>query len=184
MEEEGKVVLLIDGAAGLGAMGVKCFQNAEQVVDFYHAMEHGAKVLDALIGKGDPEFRGRLRKWNKDLLKDPVDGLIQKTRKEAKGTSNEGKVEEELGYIVSNVPRRQYGTSRAAGYFIGPGVVAAGCKTVLGGRCKQSGMRCSVPGAENIIALRCIHGSRRLGDLWKHRLDSHASRNDSLHLAA
>ncbi len=184
MGEAGKVVLLIDGAAGLGAMGVKCFQDAVQVVDFYHAMEHGAKVLDALIGKGNPEFRGRLRKWAKDLLKDRVEGLIQKTRKEAKGTSNEAKVEEELGYFVSNVPRMQYGTFRAAGYFIGSGVVEAGCKTVIGGRCKQSGMRWSVTGAENIIALRCIHGSRRLGDFWKHRLDTHASRNDSLHLAA
>jgi hypothetical protein len=45
-------------------------------------------------------------------------------------------------------------------------------------------MRWSKPGAENILALRCIHSSRRLEEFWKHRLDSHASRNDSLHLAA
>jgi hypothetical protein len=78
----------------------------------------------------------------------------------------------------------QYGTFRAAGYFIGSGVIEAGCKTVIGGRCKQSGMRWSKPGAENILALRCIHSSRRLEEFWKHRLDTHASRNDSLHLAA
>ncbi len=55
---------------------------------------------------------------------------------------------------------------------------------VIGGRCKQSGMRWSKLGAENILALRCIHSSRRLEEFWKHRLDTHASRNDSLHLAA
>jgi hypothetical protein len=32
-------------------------------------------------------------------------------------------------------------TLRAAGYFIGSGVVEAGCKTVVGQHLKQSGMR-------------------------------------------
>jgi len=83
-----------------------------------------------------------------------------------------------------NILRMQYGTFRAAGYFIGSGVVEAGCKAVIGGRCKQSSMRWSKPGAENILALRCIHSSRCLEEFWQHRLDTHASRNDSLHLAA
>ena len=78
----------------------------------------------------------------------------------------------------------QYGTFRAAGYFIGSGVVEAGCKTVIGGRCKQSGMFWSESGAENILALRCINYSRRLDDFWKDRLNAHAARNDCLPLAA
>ncbi|MHB1309706.1 MAG: ISKra4 family transposase [Limisphaerales bacterium] len=184
MGDAGKVVLLIDGAAGLEAMGGKCFKDAVQIVDFFHALEHGGAVLEALIGRDHPEYQGRLRKWARRLLKDQVEGLIQQARREAKGTPAEATVEERLGYFVRNVPRMQYGTFRAAGYFIGSGVVEAGCKTVIGGRCKQSGMRWSKPGAENILALRCIHSSRRLGEFWKHRLDTHASRNDSLHLAA
>ena len=184
MGDAGKVVLLIDGAAGLEAMGGKCFKDAVQIVDFFHALEHGGAVLEALIGRDHPEYQGRLRKWARRLLKDQVEGLIQQARREAKGTPAEATVEERLGYFVRNVQRMQYGTFRAAGYFIGSGVVEAGCKTVIGGRCKQSGMRWSKPGAENILALRCIHSSRRLGEFWKHRLDTHASRNDSLHLAA
>ena len=73
---------------------------------------------------------------------------------------------------------------RKKGYFIGSGVVEAGCKTVIGARCKQSGMRWSISGAENILALRCIHSSRRNDEFWKHRLNQHVSRNDSLALAA
>jgi urease accessory protein UreF len=42
----------------------------------------------------------------------------------------------------------------------------------------------SETGAENILALRCIHSSHRLEDFWKHRLNHHASRNDTLTLAA
>jgi hypothetical protein len=40
------------------------------------------------------------------------------------------------------------------------------------------------PEAENILALRCIHTSRRLGEFWKVRLNARAARNDSLALAA
>ena len=78
----------------------------------------------------------------------------------------------------------QYGSFRAAGYFIGSGVVEAGCKTVIGARCKQSGMFWSLPGAENVLALRCISSSRRLDEFWKHRLNQHAKRNDTLSLSA
>ena len=78
----------------------------------------------------------------------------------------------------------QYGTFRTAGYFIGSGVVEAGCKTVIGSCCKQSGMFGSESGAENILALRCIHSSRRLDEFWKHRLNTNAARNDCLPLAA
>jgi hypothetical protein len=93
-------------------------------------------------------------------------------------------VEEELGYFERNIQRMQYGSFRAADYFIGSGVVEAGCKTVIGARCKQSGMFWSIPGAENVLALRCIHSSWRLDPFWKHRINQHAKRNDTLSLSA
>jgi hypothetical protein len=63
-------------------------------------------------------------------------------------------------------------------------VIEAGCKTVIGSRCKQSGMFWSEPGAQNILALRCIHASRRVDQFWKARLNDHAAHNDPLPLAA
>ena len=93
-------------------------------------------------------------------------------------------MEQALGYFVRNVSRMQHGMFRAAGWFIGSGVVEAGCKTVIGGRCKQSGMFWSKSGAENILAPRCLHSSRRLEDFWKYRLNQHAARNGPLPLAA
>jgi len=185
MATAGKVVLLIDGATGLENMGKNYFKDAIQIVDFYHAMEHAGEVLQALLGsKNHPEYEKRRRRWAKQLLKDKVQSLINQTRKECPGQSQAEAVEEALGYFVGNVSRMQYGTFRAAGYFIGSGVVEAGCKTVIGGRCTQSGMFWSQSGAENILALRCINYSRRLEDFWKDRLNAHASRNDCLPLAA
>jgi hypothetical protein len=184
MGEAGKVVLLIDGAAGLENMGRQHFKDSVQIVDFYHAMEHVGKVLEALIGKSHPDYKKRQRYWAKRLLKDKVEALIKETRQECAGQSQEPAVEEALGYFVRNIGRMQYGTFRQAGYFIGSGVVEAGCKTVIGGRCKQSGMFWSKSGAENILALRCIHSSRRLDEFWKYRLNTQAARNDSLPFAA
>ena len=184
MGSAGKVVLLIDGAAGLENMGRLCFKDSVQIVDFYHAMEHASPVLEAWLGKSHPDYPKRLRRWAKRLLKDKVEGLIQETRQQCAGTPQEAAVEQALGYFVRNVNRMQYGTFRAAGWFIGSGVVEAGCKTVIGGRCKQSGMFWSKSGAENILALRCLHSSRRLEDFWKYRLHQHAARNDSLQIAA
>lgn len=179
-----QVVLLVDGARGLEHMGQLNFKDSVQIVDFYHAMEHAGKVLVALHGPNHPEHKKRLRQWAKKLLKDKVEGLIEDARQESAGQPNAEAVEEALHYFVTNVSRMQYGTFRKAGYFIGSGVVEAGCKTVIGARCKQSGMFWSEPGAENILALRCIHSSRRLDAFWQYRLHAMAARQDGLALAA
>ena len=180
-----QVVLLIDGATGLANMGRLCFPTAIQIVDFYHALEHAGQLLEALLGSKDhPDYKVRLGHWARQLLADKVKNLIARARQECLGKSQAESVEKELGYFVNNVARMQYGTFRRQGFFIGSGVVEAGCKTVIGSRCKQSGMFWGEAGAENILALRCIHASRRLDEFWKDRLNHHASRNDLLPLAA
>jgi hypothetical protein len=184
MAGAGQVVLLIDGAPGLEHLGRHNFKDCVQIVDFYHALEHAGHVLAALIGKEHPEYKAQLRRWAKRLLKDKVQQLIEQTRKQCAGKPQAEAVEEQLGYFVRNLPRMQYGTFRTKGYFIGSGVVEAGCKTVIGGRCKQSGMFWSESGAENILALRCIHSSHRLEEFWKQRLDQRVAQNDALPLAA
>jgi hypothetical protein len=166
-------------------MGRLCFPTALQIVDFYHAMEHARKVLAALLGsKEHPDFKKRLGRWARHLLRDKVEQLIAAARKECAGAARAEAVEKELGYFVRNVKRMQYGTFRSRGFFIGSGVIEAGCKTIIGARCKQSGMFWGVLGAENILAFRCISASRRLDDFWKVRLNAHAARNDCLALAA
>jgi hypothetical protein len=184
MGSAGKVVVLIDGAHGLENMGKDCFKDSVQIVDFYHAMEHAGRVLETQWGKNHPEHKTRQRRWAKRMLKDKVQSLIKETRHACVDLPQAQAVEEELGYFERNIRRMQYGSFRAAGYFIGSGVVEAGCKTVIGARCKQSGMFWSLPGAENVLALRCIHSSRRLDQFWKHRHNQHAKLNDPLSLSA
>jgi hypothetical protein len=185
MGQAQQVVLLIDGAIGLENMGHLNFQDAIQIVDFYHGAEHAAKVVEALLGsKEHPEYKPRRSRWVRRLLGNGVENLIKETRQECARKPQAEAVEEELGYFINNLERMKYRTFRRQGFFIGSGVIEAGCKTVIGSRCKQSGMFWGEAGAENILALRCIHSSRRLEPFWKARLNEQASQNDTLPLAA
>jgi hypothetical protein len=180
----GKIVLLIDGATGLANQGRINFPDCLQIVDFYHAMEHLKELWEALRGKDHPDFKKQYGRWTKLLLKNGVEQIIAQARKWSAGLSCQEAVEKALHYFESNVERMQYGSFRKEGYFIGSGVIEAGCKTAIGSRCKQSGMFWSENGAENILALRCIKLSREWENFWKSRANEHAARNDVLPLAA
>jgi hypothetical protein len=65
----------------------------------------------------------------------------------------------------------RYDAFRAKGFFVGSGVVEAGCKTVIGTRLKASGMFWSEKGANAIIALRCCVCSRRFEQFCEDRSD-------------
>ena len=179
-----QIVLLVDGAPALEKLGRDYFAGCVQIVDFYHALEHLQELLKLLWDKSHPEFEKHRQQWKKRLLKDGVQEVIAQARSLAAEGSNAEAVEKALGYFERNVARMQYGTFRRLGYFIGSGVIEAGCKTVVGSRCKQSGMFWSTPGAEKVLAFRCIHRSQRIEAFWKDRANDVAARNDSLPLAA
>jgi hypothetical protein len=179
-----KIILLIDGALGLENHGEINFPGCQQIVDFYHAVQHLKEVAEALLGKEHPQMKKLLRRWKRWLLQDRVQRIIEKARACSQGKPCQEAAAKALHYFEHNVSRMQYGTFRRLGYFIGSGVVEAGCKTIIGSRCKQSGMFWSEPGAENILALRCIRASHQWVDFWKNRANEHAARNDTLELAA
>jgi hypothetical protein len=168
-----KVVLLVDGAPALEKMGRDYFPKATQILDNFHAMEHLEKLIEALLTKTDARrFARRRYHWRKLLLADGVERIIRQARKEAAGTLQEDAVEAQLGYFVHNVERMRYGTFRKLGLFIGSGVIEAGCRSVIGIRCKQSGMFWTEQGASAVMALRSLNAGGRLTSFWQAR---HAS---------
>ena len=68
-----------------------------------------------------------------------------------------------------NRDRMRYAEFRAAGLCVGSGVVESGCKSIVGSRLKQSGMKWTVNGANAILSLRCCIKSRRYEDFWESR---------------
>ena len=72
-------------------------------------------------------------------------------------------------YFETNTQRMRYPEFRSQHLFVGSGVIEAGCKTVIGSRCKQSGMIWTVRAANAILALRCCHINGRFEDYWEAR---------------
>ena len=73
----------------------------------------------------------------------------------------------DLGYFQENARLMGYAEFRIAGYFVGSGVVEAGCRTLIGERLKRSGMFWNLLGANAINASRCCQISGRFEDFWE-----------------
>jgi Uncharacterised protein family (UPF0236) len=161
------VALLGDGAAWIWQQGKKCFPLAIQILDLYHALEHLMKLATKLEAK--PQKAKRLwRCWKKQLLADNVARVLGQARKRvAKMTGEPAKLaRKEVAYLERNQGRMFYATYRQLGFFYGSGVVEAGCKTVIGQRCKASGMLWSVGGAQNVLDLRCALYGNQFDEVW------------------
>jgi hypothetical protein len=82
--------------------------------------------------------------------------------------------------MAAHQNRMLYGTYRKKGWFIGSGVIEAGCRTVVGKRLKQSGMFWSETGATSVLQFRTLLLSRRFDAFWTDRQNQAAAKNDVL----
>jgi hypothetical protein len=177
-----QVVFLSDGAQWAEDIGQDCFAGAVSILDFYHASER-LHELSTLLGGTDSTSRAS--RWNKLLLKDRVAEVITQAEELSLRATTDGEaVAEQLGFLRRHHRRMRYGTYRRNGWFIGSGVVEAGCKNVVGKRLKQSGMFWSESGATSVLNFRTLLLSRRFDQFWIDRANASAARNDSLALPA
>lgn len=169
VREAKEVVVLGDGAPWIWTIADLHFHGATQILDLYHALEHMT-----LIGKSIyPVMDRRARKWLDHRLEQVKQGDITGVVRNLKRLRPEGEasllLSREIEYFQKNRERMQYDEFRKRGLFTGSGVVEAGCKTVMGRRLKQSGMRWTVRGANAIIALRCCQMSGLWEPYWETR---------------
>jgi hypothetical protein len=154
-----QMTVIGDGAAWIWTIASDVFPGATQVVDLYHAREH----LHSLTRSLEFMLLDRKEEWLAARLEDldygDIDGIAAAVRKYPLEGIKKDEINRELGYFLNNAPRMRYHWFRQCGLFVGSGVVEAGCKAVIGQRCKQSGMHWTVPGADAVIALRCAEAS-------------------------
>ena len=156
-----------DGAAWIWNLAAEMFPGAIQIVDYFHAAE---KLWEAARALGGAE--GQVKAWAEarcaDLKAGRLDGLLATLRAHAGSC----KVAEQCAdYIERNRERMRYDKFRAQGLHIGSGVVEAACKSVVGGRVKQSGMHWTEDGANAILELRSCILSGRYEQFWELRVD-------------
>jgi hypothetical protein len=161
------VVFLGDGAKWVWELARVNFPQAVCILDFYHALEHLSKLINLLYGEGSGQSKKLFGRWRKALRKNRVEWVIsQASQNMPAGPKAREAAQKEIDYFKNNQSRMQYKTYLDAGYFIGSGVVEAGCKSVVGQRLKQSGMRWSVEGARQTLNFRCALASGLFDILW------------------
>jgi len=162
--------VLGDGAHWIWNIAQKSFPGAKQILDFFHACEHLDNLASVLFPEDTKKSSRHFKKWKKWLENDSVMNIVAEasTLKPRSGLRRK-KVIKEVGYLESNAERMMYATFKKEGYFIGSGVVEAGCKTVVGKRAKQSGMHWRINGAQHVLNIRCSIMSETYDNYWIHR---------------
>jgi hypothetical protein len=164
-------IVIGDGAVWIWNLADQHFPGAVQIVDLYHARQHLWDIA-ALLYPHDAAAKKRWMVPMKDLLDHGRTELLVDWLRETAGehARTQPDLAEEINkqadYFETNTHRMQYPEFRQQGFFVGSGVIEAGCKAIVGVRLKQSGMFWTVRGANAIIALRCCRFNHRFEDFW------------------
>jgi hypothetical protein len=164
-------VVIGDGAVWIWNLADQHFPGAVQIVDLYHARQHLGD-LAKLLHPSDPAAAKLWVAPIKDLLDEGnIADLVVCLRKiaaeHAEARPNlQKEFLTEAAYFETNASRMNYPDFRKQGFFVGSGVIEAGCKAVVGQRFKRSGMFWTVRGANSILALRCCRFNARFEDFW------------------
>jgi hypothetical protein len=165
-----QVIVVGDGGPWIWGIVAQYFPSAIQIVDLYHAREHLSNLGKTLYGPASEKARqwtaARITQLDACDVKAVVTSMKRLRPQSLRAREETRKA---IAYLQINQDRMRYAEFRRQGLFVGSGVVEAGCKTIMGLRLKQSGMRWTVTGANAIIALRCRQLSGRWEEFWESR---------------
>lgn len=165
-----RVIVLGDGAPWIWGIADEHFPGAIQIVDLYHAREHLADLAKLVCGPASAAAKDWAAARREELDAGEVEQVVAAMRRlRPRRTEEQEAVRKAVSYFETNRERMRYARFRSQGLFVGSGVVEAGCKTIVGLRLKQSGMRWTVRGANAILALRCAELSGRWEEFWEAR---------------
>lgn len=162
---------LSDGAVWLRNIAEEHFPNAILILDWYHVTEYICEAAAILFGKGT----AKAKRWIDFRKAELWDGRIAsalgaiKRQQQKDGLTRQqcDTLQQTYTYIDGNRDRMQYPRYRELGLPIGSGRAEGLCKTLVEGRCKQSGMRNWTPsGAEAILRLRAARHDGIFNQTW------------------
>jgi hypothetical protein len=165
---------IADGAAWLWRLQKSYFASATPILDWYHLAEHVHKAANVLYGQGSAEAK----QWAGSIKDELWQGrvavaltLVRQHQAKARSPAKREALQELLTYLENNQQHMDYPRYRELGLPVGSGQVEAQCKTLVGARCKQAGMRnWTYQGAEAVLRLRAAYQDRTFHDLWNQKL--------------
>jgi hypothetical protein len=145
------------------------------ILDFWHAGEHLGEFARTLIPHDEERRTAQEKAWCHRLKQEGGAALLQEleTLDLSRTSDHVREAHRQLtGYFRHNLHRMDYPTYRAHGWQIGSGMIEAACKTVVGQRLKESGMRWRERGTTALCQLRSLYLSQPQlwENYWQHTL--------------
>jgi hypothetical protein len=160
-----------------GAKTVVCIQDGEEnlweEIDVHQKASQRVEILDLLhvtprlwkaariFTKSDAEASAFVRLRLLHILRGGVTGVVRRLKQMSSRNNLTGSKKKTIAvicaYLMKHVTRMQYHEYLAAGYPIASGVIEGACRNVVKDRMERSGMNWTVPGANAMLHLRCIH---------------------------
>ena len=169
--EADRVLFVADGArwiwnriAGLvQGLGLKA-EQVEELIDFYHAVEHLGKVAGLRKSWTARQRKLWVRKHRRLLRQGRVGEVIDAVKEICRGR-NSGGIRTERDYFVRNIARMAYDRVRALKLPIGSGSVESAIRRVVNLRLKGPCIFWCKENAEAILLLRCYWKAGRWNQL-------------------
>ena len=156
------VVIVGDGAEWIWNRATWFIRRCE-ILDFWHALEHGWDYARLRYGDGSAQADRWVHQIAEDLRAGKVQDVIARLKRLHPKTPE---LRESLAglvrYYSENAGRMRYDEYLRLGYGIGSGAVESAHKQVIHARLRQAGMRWSEAGARRLLALRLL----LLNDSW------------------
>jgi hypothetical protein len=153
---------LTDGGSGLEAFIRKHFaRDPVLILDFWHAADHLTELAKLLYPDDEDQRQQLVQRWCHTLKHEGGARIVEVLRAYPLPAKPgvQTKHAEVVHYLASNVHRMDYPRYRANGWLIGSGAVESACKTVVGQRLKQAGMRWREYGTDAVCHVRALFKS-------------------------
>lgn len=171
------VIALTDGGNGLEDCLLDALGGlAKEIVfilDFYHAADHLREFAKLLFPHDEVRRQQQAQAWNHTLKH--AGGSVLLAELESLGLARQPEAVLEVhrqlkGYLRKNLHRMDYPDYLARGWQIGSGMIESACKTVVGQRLKESGMRWRARGTTSMCQARALYKSTRplWNTYWQH----------------
>jgi hypothetical protein len=163
MDTAQRWVAISDGGSGLEEFLTGNFPRVEVVIlDFYHAAEYLGDIGRAWHPADEEASKAWSAQWCHELKNIGGEALLSRLRTlsdEGVPSSVRGPLGDAIRYFENQKHRMDYPAYQAKGWQIGSGPVESACKSVVGARMKQAGMRWGTDGADQVSHIRALFRS-------------------------
>lgn len=180
MEHAAVWIGLSDGGGGLEEFIRRNFpRDPVLILDFWHAADHLTELAKLLHPDDEKQREALLASWCHTMKHAGGHRIVEVLRAYPlpRKKAVQEKHAEVVNYLANNVHRMNYPQYLANGWLIGSGAVESACKTVVGQRLKQAGMRWREYGTDSICHLRAVFKSEpdQWQAFWQRRINEKAA---------